>query len=32
MRDEGTLQRLEDKWLGEIVDPLPAVPNAEYRD
>jgi len=32
MRDDNTLRGLENKWLGEIVKPLPEVPSAEYRD
>jgi polar amino acid transport system substrate-binding protein len=32
MRADGTLARLEAKWLGDAVKPLPAVPAASYRD
>jgi len=31
-RDDETLARLEAKWLGDTVVPLPAVPPAQYQD
>jgi polar amino acid transport system substrate-binding protein len=32
MRTDGRLEQLEAKWLGDVVDPPPAVPDASYRD
>jgi polar amino acid transport system substrate-binding protein len=32
MRADGTLFELENRWLGGVVDPLPQVPDASYRD
>ena len=32
MRADDTLVELEEKWLGGVVDPLPPVPVASYRD
>ncbi len=32
MRADGTLERLERKWLGDVVVTPPAVPEARYRD